>query len=509
MSLGSTRSVALRGIEGTIVLVEANSAQGLPAFSVTGMPDAACRQSPERIRAACGNSHLELPKGRITVNLSPASLPKQGSGFDVAIAVAALAAAEVVDADVVRDVVHLGELALDGSVRPIAGVLPAVLAAAAGGATQVVAPAANGAEAALVPGILVTPVRTLSQLVARYQMVKKREPLPDLDFDHPVAAMLPVLPDLCDVSGQGEARHALEVAAAGGHHMAMIGPPGAGKTMIAERLPGVLPTLGRGDALEVTAIHSVLGALGDKVLVDRPPFVAPHHGASMAAVIGGGSGPIRPGAVSRAHRGVLFLDESPEFRRDVLDALRQPLESGRVTIAGADRVATYPALFQLVLAANPCPCGKNYGKASACSCSVVMRRGYLNKLSGPLMDRVDVHLRIAPVTRASLVGPGGEPSSVVAARVAEARERQLLRWKGTGWALNAHAPGPSLRSRWKLPEDSTKALDLALESGTITMRGYDRCLRVGWTLADLEGLETPGPDHLFRALALRTSVVAA
>lgn len=279
--------------------------------------------------------------------------------------------------------------------------------------------------------------------------------------------------------------------------------------MIAERLPGILPPLDREQALEVTAIHSVLGALGTQVLVDRAPFVAPHHGASMAAVIGGGSGPIQPGAVSRAHRGVLFLDESPEFRRDVLDALRQPLEAGRVTIARADRVATYPARFQLVLAANPCPCGKNFGKAARCSCSVLTRRGYLNKLSGPLMDRVDVHLQVAPVTRAGLAAPGGESSAVVAARVEQARIRQARRWHGCRWHINGTAPGPVLRGRWRLPRQTTEILDQALESGILTMRGYDRCLRVGWTLADLEELDTPGPQHLLRALALRTSGAAA
>ncbi|UIJ34465.1 YifB family Mg chelatase-like AAA ATPase [Allobranchiibius sp. GilTou73] len=509
MSLGRTRSVTLRGIDGTVVDVEANASQGLPAFTITGMPDAACRQSPERIRAACGNSELELPSGRITVNLSPAALPKHGSGFDLAIAVAALAATGAVDGEVVRDIVHLGELALDGSIRPVHGVLPAVLAAVAAGVTHVVVPAANAAEAALVPGVLVTPMRTLPELVARYDLVRKRRPLPDLSIDPPSAAAARPLPDLCDVSGQEEARHALEVAAAGGHHMAMIGPPGAGKTMIAERLPGILPPLERAEALEVTAIHSVLGALGAEVLIERAPFVAPHHGASMAAVIGGGSGPIRPGAVSRAHRGVLFLDESPEFRRDVLDALRQPLEAGRVTIARADRVATYPARFQLVLAANPCPCGKNFGKGGACSCSVLMRRGYLNKLSGPLMDRVDVHLQVAPVTRAGLAGPGGEPSAAVAARVVRARERQARRWHGCGWLINGTAPGPALRGRWRLPRETTGVLDRALETGTLTMRGYDRCLRVGWTLADLQELDAPGPEHLLRALALRTSQAAA
>lgn len=509
MSLGRTRSVALRGIEGTVIDVEANSSQGLPAFSITGMPDAACRQSPERIRAACGNSELELPKGRITVNLSPAALPKHGSGFDLAIAIAALAAAEVVDDVVVRGIVHLGELGLDGSIRAVHGVLPAVLAAVAAGAAQIVVPWINAAEAELVPGIHVVPMHSLTELVARYDLVKKNRPLPPLRILPPSAAVETQLPDLRDVSGQQEARHAIEVAAAGAHHMAMVGPPGAGKTMIAERLPGILPPLCRAEALEVTAIHSVLGALGSNVLIDRPPFVAPHHGASMAAVIGGGSGPIRPGAVSRAHRGVLFLDESPEFRRDVLDALRQPLEAGRVTIARADRVATYPARFQLILAANPCPCGKNYGKGGRCSCSVLMRRSYLNKLSGPLMDRVDVHLQIAPVTRASLAVPGGEPSTVVAARVLAARDRQSRRWSGTGWSVNGSAPGPALRGRWRLPRQTTIVLDQALETGALTMRGYDRCLRVGWTLADLEEFRAPGPQHLMQALALRTSQAAA
>ncbi len=508
MSLGRTRAVALRGIEGTLVEVEANGSQGLPAFSVSGMPDAACRQSPDRVRAACGNAGLELPKGRITVNLSPAALPKQGSGFDLAIAVAALAAAGVVSVEVVRDVVHLGELALDGAVRAVPGVLPSVLAAVEGGATHVVVPAANAAEAALVPGVLVTPVRSLAELVARYDAVKRRRPYEEPQIDSPARVERATVPDLADVTGQEEARHALEVAAAGGHHMAMVGPPGAGKTMIAERLPGILPPLRRQDALEVTAIHSVLGALERGALVEHAPFVAPHHGASMAAVIGGGSGAIRPGAVSRAHRGVLFLDESPEFRRDVLDALRQPLESGRVTIARADRIVTYPSRFQLVLAANPCPCGKSMGKGGECTCSVPLRRGYLNKLSGPLMDRVDVHVQMAAVTRAA-GRSGGEASASVAERVVTARTRQAERWRGSGWHLNGMAPGPALRGQWRLPAEVTREVDHALEVGLLTMRGYDRCLRVGWTLADIDGAPAPDARHLLRALTLRTARAAA
>lgn len=510
MTLGRTLSIAVTGIEGRLVEVEADVTSGLPAFVVSGMPDAACRQAPDRVRAAASNSGLQMPRQRITVNLSPASLPKQGSGFDLAIAVAALASGGVVDPTVAGDTVHLGELGLDGSVRAIHGVLPAVLAAAQSGHRTVVVPVANAAEARLVPDVTVIPMDTLGALVERYRCQRKGKPLPELP--EPVAGPQQPhhAPDLADVVGQEEARYALEVAAAGGHHMAMVGPPGAGKTMIAERLAGLLPRLDRAQALEVTAIHSVLGALGDSALIEHAPFVAPHHGASMPSIVGGGSGRVRPGAASRAHCGVLFLDETPEFRRDVLDALRQPLEAGVINVARADRVVSYPARFQLVLAANPCPCGRNYGKGSGCTCAPQIRRTYLSRMSGPLLDRVDVQLQLLPVTRATLSGPRGESTDVVAARVRKARQRQLTRWKQHGWRMNSQVPGPALRSgTWRLPSATTQPLDSAMESGSITLRGYDRCLRVAWTIADLDSAARPTLAHVREALGLRDSRAAA
>lgn len=510
MTLGRTRSVAVTGIHGRVVEVEADVSPGLPWFGVSGMPDTACRQAPDRIRAAANNCELELPKQRITVNLSPASLPKQGSGFDLAIAVAVLTCGGSIKPELVSDVVHLGELGLDGTVRAIPGVLPAVLAAVDAGATQVVVPVANAAEAQLVPGVEVVPVDNLAALVRRYSCMARRRPLPE----PPPVPHRPTeprrAPDLADIVGQEEARYALEVAAAGGHHLAMVGPPGAGKTMIAERLPGLLPPLTRPQALEVTAIHSVLGELPDQVLIEQPPFVAPHHGTSMPAVVGGGSGRVRPGAVSRAHRGVMFLDECPEFRRDVLDALRQPLESGVVHVARADQVVTFPARFQLVLAANPCPCGQNYGKGSKCTCAPQRRRDYLSRMSGPLLDRVDVQLTMLPVTRAALAGPRGESSAQVAERVVAARARQAARWREIGRMRNGEVPGSILRSgRWRLPGEVTRGLDRAMETGALTLRGYDRCLRVAWTVSDLDGAPRPEFRQVEEARGLRSSGAAA
>lgn len=511
MTVGRTLSVAVTGIEGTVVDVEADIAPGLPAFLIGGLPDTACRQSPDRIRAAASNSDLELSRQRVTVNLSPAALPKQGTGFDLAIALAVMAARGEPDiADVIRGVVHLGELGLDGALRPIAGVLPAVLAAADAGVRVVVVPVGNAAEAALVSGVEVIPTRNLKEVVARYRALAKGRTAPPVP---PIPAQMrvsPVLPDLADLVGQYEARHALEVAAAGGHHVSMVGPPGAGKTMIAERLPGLLPPLTEQQSLEVTAIHSVLGVLTEDILVRRAPFVAPHHGASMAAVVGGGtSTKLRPGAVSRAHHGCLFLDECPEFKRDVLEALRQPLESGVMRIMRAERAVTFPARFQLVLAANPCPCGRAVGKAAGCTCSPLARRTYMAKMSGPLMDRVDVHLRVEAVTKAALRGPKGEDSATVAARVAAARQAQRQRWSGSPWSLNSQVPGPVLRGEFRLPPAATRDLSDALEAGAISLRGYDRCLRLAWTLSDLEERDRPEVRQVRAALGLRSPELAA
>jgi len=535
VSLGRTRSVALHGVDGAVVDVEADVAQGLPWFTITGMPDPACAQSRDRVKAAAANSGVPIPNRRLTINLSPASLPKSGAGFDLPIAVAVLAAAGVIPMPAIDRVVHLGELSLDGSIRAVRGVLPAVLAAVRDGFTDVVVPVPNAAEARLVPGAQVHAASTLGDLVAHYcghpprgsdaagsapfdnssgfgdgsgQSDGSGQAVPEPRLDGAASDV----PDLVDVVGQDEARLALEVAAAGRHHLLMVGPPGAGKTMLAERLPGLLPALSRDQAIEVTAIHSVLGLLpAADALIRLAPFVAPHHGASMPAIIGGGSGVARPGAISRAHHGVLFLDESPEFKRTVLDALRQPIETGEVVVARAAGVVRYPSRFQLVLAANPCPCGRGFGKGADCSCSPKARRDYLGRLSDPLRDRVDLQLAVHAVSRVALAGPRGETSAVVAARVAEARQVQRQRLTGTSWRVNGDVPGAALRNGpLRLPAQVTTDLDRAMDRGMLTLRAYDRVLRLAWTVSDLRTAAAPTRADVGIALSLRVqSAVAA
>ncbi len=506
MTLARTWSVGLVGVRGALVEVELDIAQGLPGVALVGLPDAVVRQSVDRVRAAVVNTGGEFPARRITIGLSPASMPKQGSGFDLALAVAVLAAAGTVPARSIDRLVLLGELGLDGSVRPIRGVLPAVLAAARAGHGQVVVPAANADEAALVEGIEVLAVGSLGQVV---EHLAGRRPL----AAHERAALPDAAPaaDLGDVVGQSVGRRAVEIAAAGGHHLFLAGPPGAGKTMLAERLPGLLPPLDEQAALEVTAIHSIAGTLPSAApLLTRPPFEAPHHSATMAALVGGGSGQIRPGALCRAHRGVLFLDETPEFPRAVLDTLRQPLERGEVTISRASGAATFPCRAQLVLAANPCPCASAAGD-TACTCSPLERRRYRSRLSGPLLDRIDLRVELPPVTRAAWLDGPGEPESteVVARRVRQARVVAAERLAGTGLALNSQVPGRLLRDRFAPPRASLALAERALERGALSVRGFDRVQRVAWTLADLAGRAVPGPDEVAEALGLRLQRAAA
>ncbi|MFF5535258.1 YifB family Mg chelatase-like AAA ATPase [Streptomyces cinerochromogenes] len=529
MAFARTCSVALVGVEGVVVEVQADLEPGVAAFTLVGLPDKSLTESRDRVRAAVVNSGGEWPQKKLTVGLSPASVPKAGSGFDLAVACAVLGAAERIDPRVLADIVMIGELGLDGRVRPVRGILPAVLAAADAGYEQVVVPECAAAEASLVPGVSVLGVRSLRQLIA----VLAEEPVPDETPDElgrpdPLLAGLRVpgtgaatgmhsiggAPhdqdhDLADVVGQTSARTAVEVAAAGGHHLFLEGPPGAGKTMLAERLPAVLPRLTREDSLEVTAVHSVAGLLPPgKPLIDVAPYCAPHHSATMQSLVGGGPGVARPGAVSLAHRGVLFLDEAPEFHSQTLDALRQPLESGHVVIARSAGVVRFPARFLMVLAANPCPCGRFSLRDSLCECPPSVIRRYQSRLSGPLLDRVDLRVEVDPVTRAQLTEPGarGESTATVADRVRQARERAAARLTGTPWRTNSEVPGRELRSRYHAVTGAMDEAERNLERGVLTARGIDRVLRVAWTVADLVGHDRPEATDVALALQLRTGV---
>ena len=563
MPVARTHSIALVGVEGHPVEIEADIQNGLPGLLLVGLPDTALREARDRIRAAIVNSREQWPQRRITVGLSPASLPKRGSGFDVGIAVAILGAAGSVPAAALDGMAFLGELGLDGQLRPVRGVLPAAAAAAARGFERVAVPSANEAEAALVPGLRVLSAPTLPGLLGWLRgcspaaanhdrrlgpesLGRPAEPAgpggpgspggsvgpggsggpaEHSGRDGPVRLVEGGLdqgaralsaggpsgpptgngPDLADVLGQPTARRAAEICAAGGHHLCLLGPPGAGKTMLAERIPTVLPRLDPAAALEVTAIHSVAGVLPDRSpLLTAPPFCAPHHTASKAAIVGGGSGVIRPGAASLAHRGCLFLDEAPEFGREVLDALRQPLESGEVVVARSGVTARFPARFTLLLAANPCPCAKGPGRQAACGCTPAVRRRYLARLSGPLLDRVDVKVEFMPVSRRELLSDAtfAESSATVAERVEAARCRAAARLRDTPWRLNAEVPGSELRRSYAPAPGALAPLERAMDLGQISARGVHRVIRVAWTLADLAGVPRPSADQTSAALGL-------
>ncbi|MDR0365737.1 MAG: YifB family Mg chelatase-like AAA ATPase [Bifidobacteriaceae bacterium] len=505
--VGRTLAVSLSGLEGHIVDVEVLSQAGLPAFVLVGLPDTAVGESRDRVRAAMVSSGFGFPQARVTANLSPAYLPKTGTGFDLGIAVALLIAAGTVKQDRQSNCVYLGELSLDGRVRPVRGVLPAVAAAVAAGRSRVVVAAESALEAGLVKGAEVVAVASLEELAWKLG-APIDPPAPSRsaeDVPSGVCAPEAPCPDLADVVGQATARYALEIAAAGSHHLLFQGPPGNGKTMMASCLPGILPPLSEAESVEVTALHSVAGTLDPRGgLIRRPPFQDPHHTATTAAMVGGGSGTPRPGAISLAHRGVLFLDECPEFSPRVLQTLRQPLERGEVVIHRANSTARYPSRFHLVMAANPCPCGQAYGRGQACTCTVTARRRYMGRISGPLLDRIDMWVEVEPVSALPPdAAAAGESSRAVAARVATARAAQIERFKSEGWLLNSEAPGGWLRAHMGSGLIIKSGLNTALETGAISLRGVDRVLRVAWTMADLAGRPSPCAQDVEAAMTLR------
>lgn len=504
-------SVGLVGLEGHLVEVETHVGRGLVSFTLVGLPDASVRESRERVRAALQSCGLESLDQRTTVSLSPADLPKSGSGFDLAIAVSIAVATGQVSPSLTEATVFLAELGLDGSLRAVPGVLPALVSASRKGVRRAVVARASVREASLVPGLEVLALDHLAEVVelgggqARHAFTLG--PGADIGTGADTGTRTPGragIPDLADLRGQPLARRAAEVAAAGGHHLFLVGEPGAGKTMLASRLTTLLPPLDDETALTVTALHSLAGTLpAGEGLVRTPPFQAPHHSATMPALIGGGSGTPRPGAVSLAHGGVLLLDEAAEFPPAVLDALRQPLEEGIVRIHRARSSAHYPASFQLVMATNPCPCGLSGSRNRECTCTSVRRRRYVGRLSGPLMDRMDIRVTMHSPSRADLAADTAESSAVVAARVQVARGRARQRWAEHGWVSNAQVPGPWLRGHPGMAPSLVADVDRAVERGRLTMRGAERVFRLAWTVADLAGRDAPTDTDVFDALALR------
>lgn len=505
MPVARTWSVALSGSEGTVIEVEADISAQLPALVIIGLADRSLGEAGGRVRQAARNSGCSLSSQRLTVNLSPASLPKYGSAFDLAIALACFAADGVVSRDSIDGTVHLGELGLDGRLRPIFGVLPAVLAAVRSGRQRVMVPTANLSEAQLVPGIEAVGVACLRDAAIFHGAALASDVVDAIPV---VGRVVPpvVAPELSRIAGQDVPVKSLLVAAAGGHHIYFLGPPGAGKTMLAQCLPGILPDLSVQEALDAMSVRSLCGESVGPELLRRPPFEAPHHGASAAAILGGGSGTIRPGLAARATGGVLFLDEALEFPAVVLDALRQPLESGQLIIHRSGVTAEFPARFQLVLAANPCPCGQFGSRDGSCTCPPSVVRRYQERLSGPLLDRVDLRVRVDRVGASELHAPSAERLTTAEARdqVAAARRRTADRLVGTPWRLNARVPGDWLRDPAnRLPARLCVDLDDALERGSLSMRGYDRVLRLAWTLADLAGTALPTVEHLGLATFMR------
>ena len=496
MSIATTNAIALSGINGEVVTVEVDISDGLPGYSLLGLPDAALNESRERVRAAIVNSGAQWPNRKITVSLLPAWLPKSGSGFDLPIAVTILAASGLFGG--IQETLFVGELSLEGALRKTRGVLPSLIAAYQNGIKRAVIPSANLDEAKLLPELQILAFDHLKDVVhwvITGEIAEQKEfPFGELEQERYL--------DFVDVAGQARARRAAEISAAGGHNFLMIGPPGVGKTMIAERLPSILPPLTKDETLEVTAIHSITNS--DRApLSTYAPFIAPHHSTTRIAMVGGGSHAIKPGVCSLAHRGVLFIDEAPECSNGVLDSLRQPLESGSITISRATGNLTFPAKFILVLAANPCPCGKFSGKGRGCTCSSLQIRRYLNKLSGPLLDRIDLRVGVENVSRLELAETNNEPSEVIRNRVIKARERAAKRFEGESWRLNSEIPPRALRAKYQPEKVAMNFLHEQLDKERITARGLHKIMRTSWTIADLKEIERPTLIEVEESFLLR------
>ncbi|MCW9058905.1 MAG: YifB family Mg chelatase-like AAA ATPase [Gammaproteobacteria bacterium] len=493
MSLAVVFSRAQLGIEAPLVTVEVHLANGLPSLSIVGLPETAVRESKDRVRGALLNSRFEFPARRIIINLAPAELPKEGGHFDLPIALGILAASGQLPAQSLHQYEFVGELALSGELRPARGVIPMALQCRDAG-RELVLPGSNGAEAALVQGARIRPAAHLLEVADHFN---DGEALA-LQTPGPLPGGMPH-PDLAEVRGQAQARRALEVAAAGGHSLLMVGPPGTGKSLLASRLPGILPELEEDEALEAAALASVSREGFDAGLWRRRPFRAPHHSASAVALVGGGSQP-RPGEISLAHQGVLFLDELPEFDRRVLEVLREPLESGHILISRAARQARFPARFQLVAAMNPCPCGYWGEPDGRCSCSSEQVQRYRNRISGPLLDRIDLQVVVPRIAFEELQGRTGESSAVVRGRVVAARERQQAR----GGELNARLEPRALEAHCGLRAEDHALLGQVMERFRLSARSYHRILKVARTVADLDGAASIGRHHLTEALGYRS-----
>lgn len=517
MAFATARSLALRGAHGHVIDVQVDVSPGMPSTTVIGRVDKSLSEARDRVRMAINNDGGQWPATRrVTILLAPADLPKTGTHYDLAVAVGVLAAdqqhPDLRPGDL-EGWAFVGELSVSGALRPVPGVLPMVIAAAAHGITRVFVPEPQAAEAAVVPGMTVMGVRSLAQVCAVLRGAEVPEAPPVVG---PSASPLATWRgedrldqlDLRDLDGLDDVRYAVEVAAAGGHPTMLIGPRGTGKTSVAERIPSILPDLTTEQALEVTALHSVAGVLpAGSGLLRRPPWFAPHHSATAASVLGGGTGKARPGQVSLAHHGVLFLDEFPHFRSDVVEAMREPLESGEVTIARGEESATYPARSLVVLAANPCPCGNFHGQSGgSCQCTEQQRHHYRRRLTGPILDRVDIWMEVRPQPPRGEVSfrPEPESSAAVQARVAEARQRQERRFRHCPWILNSSCPGPVLTEHWPLEPAAQQVVDAELAQGSLSRRGVVRVHRLAWTVADLAGVERPGEREARIALALRS-----